>query len=82
MAKHKSYGKKPYAKFFKNKKKEEDKGKTVGFRIGDEIFLDEEAMQYLNLDVKSANDMSLTFNSCKKLSTSRLIEFIDKMYKK
>ena len=82
MAKHKSYGNKSYAKFFNNKKKEDNKRKTVGFRIGDEIFLDEEAMKYINNDVKSTNDMSLTFNSCKKLSTSRLIEFIDKMYKK
>lgn len=82
MAKHKSYGKKPYAKFFKNKKKEEDKGKTIGFRIGDEIFLDEEAMKYLNLDVKSANDMSLMFNNCKKLSTLRIREIIDNMNKK
>lgn len=82
MAKHKSYGNKSYAKFFNNKKKKDNKSKTVGFRIDDEIFLDEEAMKYLNITSKSAKDMSLTFNSCKKLSTSRLIEFIDKMYKK
>lgn len=82
MAKHKNYGKKPYAKFFKNKKKEDNKGKTVGFRIGDEIFLDEEAMQYLNNGVKSANDMSLMFNNCTKLSTLKLREIIDNMNKK
>ena len=82
MAKHKSYGKKSYAKFFNNKKKKDNKSKTVGFRIGDEIFLDEEAMKYLNITSKSAKDMSLMFNNCKKLSTLKLKEIIDKTDKK
>lgn len=81
MAKHKSYGKKPYAKFFKNKKKEEDKGKIVGFRIGDEIFLDEEYKKYL-VNAAEVKDMSLMFNNCKKLSTIKLRDFIDKIDEK
>lgn len=79
MAKHKSYGKKPYAKFFKNKKKEpETKDDVRGIFIDGVLYLDEETRRYLENDVKSATDMSYMFKNCKSLSSVEIGHFPSK----
>lgn len=70
MAKHKNYGKKPYAKFFKNKKKEpENKDDVRGMFMDGVLYLDEETRRYLENDAKSAIDMSNMFKNCNSLSS-------------
>lgn len=79
MAKHKSYGKKPYAKFFKNKKKEpENKDDIRGIFMDGVLYLDEETRRYLEQDVKSTLDMSNMFKNCNSLSSIEIGHFPSK----
>ena len=77
MAKHKSYGKKPYAKFFKNKKKVEDKDNIAGIFTNDIIYLDEDLKQYIFNNVETVKDMSMMFNGCKNISTIKLKDMVN-----
>lgn len=83
MAKHKNYGKKPYAKFFKNKKEEPKKqGDVRGFYIDGNLFVDSELMQYIKQDVEMTKEASIKLSSCKNLSSVNLHEFTNNIYTK